>query len=58
MCPVFVFVHEGAALITIGAFIIHLCMGLFRVPGSTDAMLHGYVTMHRGAGITASGMIA
>jgi formate dehydrogenase subunit gamma len=42
--PVFVFVHEGAALITIGAFIIHLYMGLFMVPGSTDAMLHGYVT--------------
>jgi formate dehydrogenase subunit gamma len=42
--PVFVFVHEGAALITIGAFIIHLYMGLFMVPGSTDAMLHGSVT--------------
>jgi formate dehydrogenase subunit gamma len=42
--PVFVFVHEGAALITIGAFIIHLYMGLFMVPGSTTAMIHGYVT--------------
>ena len=44
MRPVFVFVHEGAALITIGAFIIHLYMGLFMVPGSTEAMVHGYVT--------------
>jgi formate dehydrogenase subunit gamma len=44
MRPVFVFVHEGAALITIGAFIIHIYMGLFMVPGSTDAMVHGYVT--------------
>jgi len=35
--------HECAALITIGAFIIHLYMGLFLVPGSTMAMVRGRV---------------
>lgn len=42
--PLAIFVHEGAALITIGAFIIHVYMGVFMVPGSVDAMLHGFVT--------------
>jgi formate dehydrogenase subunit gamma len=42
--PVMVFVHEGAALITIGAFIIHVYMGVFMVPGSLTAMLTGYVS--------------
>jgi formate dehydrogenase subunit gamma len=42
--PVVVVVHEGAALITIGAFIIHVYMGVFMVPGSVDAMVHGFVT--------------
>jgi formate dehydrogenase subunit gamma len=37
-------VHEGAALITIGAFIIHVYMGIFMVPGSVGAIVHGYVT--------------
>ena len=32
---VVVFVHEGAALVTIGAFIIHVCVG---------AMVHGSVS--------------
>jgi formate dehydrogenase gamma subunit len=36
--------HEGAALITIGAFIIHVYMGVFMVPGSVDAMVHGSVS--------------
>lgn len=42
--PVMVFLHEGAALITIGAFIIHIYMGVFTVPGSVDAMVHGFVS--------------
>lgn len=36
--------HECAALITIGAFIIHLYMSLFLVPGSVAAMVRGYVS--------------
>jgi formate dehydrogenase subunit gamma len=42
--PVAVFIHEGAALITIGAFIIHVYMGVFMVPGSVAAMMHGFVS--------------
>ena len=42
--PVMIILHECAALITIGAFIIHLYMGLFMVPGSLTAMLTGFVT--------------
>ncbi len=42
--PYMIFVHEGAALITIGAFIIHVYMSVFTVPGSVDAMVHGYVS--------------
>lgn len=42
--PIVIFVHEGAALITIGAFIIHVYMSVFMVPGSVDAMVHGFVT--------------
>ena len=36
--------HEIAALITIGAFIIHIYMGLFVVPGGFHAIVHGYVS--------------
>jgi len=39
-----VIVHEVAALITIGAFIIHVYMGLFMVPGGFRAIVHGYVS--------------
>jgi formate dehydrogenase subunit gamma len=39
-----VILHEIAALITIGAFIIHVYMGLFLVPGSLHAIVHGYVS--------------
>lgn len=39
-----VLVHASAALITIGAFIVHLYMGLFVVPGGLNAILHGEVT--------------
>lgn len=42
--PLAIFVHEGAALITIGGIIIHVYMGAFMVPGSVEAMLHGFVT--------------
>ena len=42
--PIVVIVHEGAALITIGAFIIHVYMGVFMVPGSLTAMVQGWVT--------------
>jgi formate dehydrogenase subunit gamma len=42
--PIMDFIHEGAALITIGAFIIHIYMSIFMVPGSLTAMLTGYVT--------------
>jgi formate dehydrogenase subunit gamma len=38
-----VILHECAALITIGAFIIHVYMSLFLVPGSVTAMVRGYV---------------
>jgi formate dehydrogenase subunit gamma len=37
-------VHEVAALVTIGAFIIHVYMGVFVVPGGFRAILHGYVS--------------
>jgi len=42
--PIVAIVHEGAALITIGAFIIHVYMGVFMVPGSVTAMVTGFVS--------------
>jgi formate dehydrogenase subunit gamma len=39
-----ILVHEAAALVTIGAFIIHVYMGVFVVPGSVDAMVQGHVS--------------
>ena len=36
--------HAVAALVTIGAFIVHLYMGLAVVPGGLDAILHGEVS--------------
>jgi formate dehydrogenase subunit gamma len=42
--PWMIIIHEGAALITIGAFIIHVYMSVFTVPGSVDAMVHGFVS--------------
>ena len=39
-----VLIHEIAALLTIGGFIVHLYMGLFLVPGSMTAMTEGYVS--------------
>jgi formate dehydrogenase subunit gamma len=42
--PLVVILHEAAALITIGAFIIHVYMGIFMVPGSLTAITQGWVT--------------
>jgi formate dehydrogenase subunit gamma len=42
--PIVAVIHECAALITIGAFIIHIYMGIFMVPGSLTAMVQGWVT--------------
>jgi formate dehydrogenase subunit gamma len=39
-----ILLHESAALITIGAFIIHVYMGVFAVPGSVDAIVKGKVS--------------
>jgi len=41
--PYAILLHESAALITIGAFIIHVYMSVFLVPGSLHAMISGYV---------------
>jgi formate dehydrogenase subunit gamma len=38
-----ILIHEAAALITIGAFIIHVYMGVFLVPDGFHGMLFGYV---------------
>ena len=42
--PVAIIIHEVAALVTIGAFIIHVYMGLFMVPGGFKAMVAGHVS--------------
>ena len=42
--PIVVILHCIAALVTIGAFIIHVYMSIFTVPGSVDAMVHGFVS--------------
>ncbi len=42
--PIVVLVHEIAALATIGAFIIHVYMGIFMVPGGFRAIVLGYVS--------------
>jgi formate dehydrogenase subunit gamma len=42
--PIAVIIHEIAALITIGAFIIHVYMGVFLVPGSLRAIVRGSVS--------------
>jgi formate dehydrogenase subunit gamma len=42
--PLVIILHESAALITIGAFIIHVYMSIFTVPGSVDAMVSGWVS--------------
>ena len=42
--PVAIIIHEVAALVTIGAFIIHVYMGLLMVPGGFKAMVEGHVS--------------
>ena len=37
-------IHSTAALITIGAIIIHIYMGLWMTPGSLKAMIEGHVS--------------
>ncbi len=39
-----IFLHEIAALITIGGFIVHVYMSMFFVPGSMTAMTQGFVS--------------
>jgi formate dehydrogenase subunit gamma len=41
---VMILLHEIAALLTIGGFIIHVYMGVFMVPGCITAITTGYVT--------------
>jgi len=41
---VMILLHEIAALLTIGGFIIHVYMGVFMVPGSMTAITTGYVS--------------
>jgi len=42
--PAAIVIHEVAALVTIGAFIIHVYMGLLMVRGGFKAMVEGHVT--------------
>lgn len=42
--PLAVILHEIGALVTIGAFIIHVYMGLFLVPGSFRAIVRGNIS--------------
>ena len=44
LLPAVAILHEIAALVTIGAFIIHVYMGVFVVPGGFRAIVHGYVS--------------
>jgi formate dehydrogenase subunit gamma len=38
-----ILIHAIGALVVIGAFIVHVYMGVFVVPGSVDAIVHGTV---------------
>lgn len=42
--PVIVFLHVVAALVTIAAFMIHVYMGLFFVPGGAGGIVYGRVS--------------
>ncbi len=39
-----ILIHESAALLTIGGFIIHIYMGVFFVPDSMKAITTGWVS--------------
>lgn len=41
--PIMIVIHEISALVTIGAFLIHVYMGVFLVPGGLRGMLIGRV---------------
>jgi formate dehydrogenase subunit gamma len=41
--PIVVFLHSAAALVTIGAFLIHIYMGIFFVSGGLHGILWGRV---------------
>ena len=42
--PIMILIHEIAALLTIGGFIIHIYMGVFFVPDSMQAITTGWVS--------------
>ena len=42
--PIIIFIHSATALITIGAYIIHVYMSLWMTPGSLKAMIEGHVS--------------
>jgi formate dehydrogenase subunit gamma len=44
LLPIIIFIHSAVALITIGAIIIHIYMGLWMTPGSLKAMMEGHVS--------------
>jgi formate dehydrogenase subunit gamma len=44
LLPIIIFIHSAAALITIGAVIIHIYMSLWMTPGSVKAMIEGHVS--------------
>jgi formate dehydrogenase subunit gamma len=44
LLPITVFIHSLTALITIGAFILHVYMSVWVTPGSTKAMIEGDVS--------------
>jgi formate dehydrogenase subunit gamma len=39
-----ILIHAVAGLLSMGAMIVHIYMGVFVVPGSVDAILHGHVS--------------
>ena len=43
LMPIVVFLHSVAALVTIGAFMIHIYMGIFFVSGGLHGILYGRV---------------
>ena len=45
LMPIVVFLHSVAALVTIGAFMIHIYMGIFFVPGGLRGIMFGRVPM-------------
>ena len=44
LLPIIIFIHCVAALVTIGAFIIHIYMGILMVPGGFKGIVYGRVS--------------